>query len=56
MDRFRDRWPMSMLVSRSRLFNLEDKNKPRDVVGALRDGKSKGGVAVLAEASHFEVE
>lgn len=53
MDRFRDRWPMSMLVSRARLFSLEDKNKPRDVLAALSDGKGKGGVAILAEVSHF---
>lgn len=49
VDRFRDRWPMSMLVSRSRLFGLEEKNKPRDVLAALNDVKGKGGVAILAE-------
>lgn len=53
VDRFRDRWPMSMLVSRARLFSLEDKNKPRDVLAALSNGKGKGGVAILAEASDF---
>lgn len=51
MDRFRDRWPMSMLVSRARLFNLDEKNKPRDVLAALRGGKGEGGVAILAEVS-----
>lgn len=50
VDRYRDRWPMSMLVSRSRLFNLEEENKPRDVLAALLKGKGASGVAVLAEA------
>lgn len=50
VDRYRDRWPMSLLVSRSRLFNLEEENKPRDVLAALRKGKGASGVAVLAEA------
>eukprot|EP00904_Undaria_pinnatifida_P010466 jgi/Undpi1/654/HiC_scaffold_10.g04118.m1 len=49
VDRYRDRWPMSLLVSRSRLFNLEEENKPRDVLAALRKGKGASGVAVLAE-------
>ncbi|CAN0399608.1 unnamed protein product [Ectocarpus sp. 12 AP-2014] len=49
VDRSRDRWPMSLLVSRCRLFNLEEKNKPRDVVAALNNGKGNGGVAILAE-------
>ena len=50
VDRFRDRWPMSMLVSRSRLFNLEEENKPRDVLAALQNGKGASGVSILAEA------
>ncbi|CAM9123692.1 unnamed protein product [Ectocarpus sp. 4 AP-2014] len=49
VDRSRDRWPMSLLVSRCRLFNLEEKNKPRDVVAALNNGKGDGGVSILAE-------
>lgn len=49
VDRFRDRWPMSMLVSRAKMFNLAEENKPRDVMAALHNGKGKGGVAVLAE-------
>ncbi|CAM9670824.1 unnamed protein product, partial [Hapterophycus canaliculatus] len=49
VDRFRDRWPMSLLVSRSRLFNLEEKNKPRDVIAALSSKKGEGGLAILAE-------
>eukprot|EP00752_Nemacystus_decipiens_P001480 g1455.t1 len=49
VDRFRDRWPMSMLVSRARLFSLEEKNRPRDVLAALSGGKGKGGIAILAE-------
>ncbi len=51
VDRFRDRWPMSMLVSRARMFNLDEKNKPRDVLAALRGGEGEGGVAILAEVS-----
>lgn len=51
VDRFRDRWPMSMLVSRARMFNLDEKNKPRDVLAALNGGKGEGGVAILAEVS-----
>lgn len=50
VDRCRDRWPMSMLVSRSRMFNIIEENKPRDVLAALNANKGKGGVAVLAEA------
>lgn len=50
VDRFRDRWPMSLLVSRSRMFNLIEENKPRDVLAALGAKKGKGGVAILAEA------
>ena len=49
VDRFRDRWPMSMLVSRARLFSLEEKNRPRDVLAALSGGTGKGGIAILAE-------
>lgn len=49
VDRFRDRWPMSSLVSRSRMFNLIEENKPRDVIAALTNSKGKGGVALLAE-------
>lgn len=49
VDRFRDRWPMSLLVSRSRLFNLDEKNKPRDVIAALTSKKGEGGLAILAE-------
>lgn len=50
VDRFRDRWPMSMLVSRARMFNLIEENKPRDVLAALGAEKGEGGVAILAEA------
>lgn len=54
VDRFRDRWPMSLLVSRSRMFNLIEENKPRDVLAALGAGKGKGGVAILAEARYCD--
>lgn len=49
VDRYRDRWPMSMLVSRVRAFGLIEENKPRDVLAALLGGKRGGGVAMLAE-------
>lgn len=55
VDRFRDRWPMSLLVSRSRLFNLEEENKPRDVLAALHNGKGASGVSILAEARVFSL-
>lgn len=53
MDRFRDRWPMSLLVSRSRLFNEIEENKPRDVIAALKNKNEKGGLAILAEVFHI---
>lgn len=49
VDRYRDRWPMGMLVSRLRAFGLVEENKPRDVLAALVGGKREGGVAMLAE-------
>lgn len=51
VDRFRDRWPMSLLVSRARLFSQEEKNRPRDVVAALNDKIGEGGLAILAEVN-----
>lgn len=53
VDRSRDRWPMSLLASRCRMFNLEEKNKPRDVMAALNNGKGNGGVAILAEVGDY---
>lgn len=54
MDRCRDRWPMSLLVSRVKMFNLMEENKPRDVRAALTGGKREGGVAMLAEVGSNE--
>lgn len=54
VDRFRDRWPMSLLVSRVRMFNQIEENKPRDVLAALNQGKGKGGVAILGEVREKE--
>lgn len=51
VDRQRDRWPMSLLVSRVKMFNMLEENKPRDVIAALRTSKGDGGVSLLAEVS-----
>lgn len=53
VDRYRDRWPMSLLVSRMKAFNVVEENKPRDVLSALLGGKGEGGVAMLAEVWLF---
>ncbi|CAM9321707.1 unnamed protein product, partial [Ascophyllum nodosum] len=54
VDRQRDRWPMSMLVSRVRLFNQIEENKPKDLIGALSgerktNQEANQGVSLLAE-------
>lgn len=51
VDRYRDRWPMSLLVSRVKMFNAAPENKPRDLVAALAQRRGQGGVSILAEVS-----
>ena len=58
VDRQRDRWPMSMLVSRVRLFNQIEENKPKDLIGALSgerktNQEANQGVSLLAEVAEW---
>lgn len=54
VDRHRDRWPMGHLVSRVKMFNAMEENKPRDLVGALNARKGQGGISMLAEVGTRE--
>ncbi|CAM9106885.1 unnamed protein product [Discosporangium mesarthrocarpum] len=49
VDRFRDRWPLSLLVSRVRMFNEDEANKPRDLLAAMAAKRGEGGMALIAE-------